>query len=37
MHQNGAATRDDKLAADYLAFIQLASIRIWLRAYQSTP
>jgi transposase len=31
------ATRFDKLAANYLAFIKLASIRIWLRAYESTP
>ncbi len=31
------ATRYDKLAANYLAFIKLASIRIWLRAYESTP
>jgi transposase len=29
------ATRDDKLAADYLAFIKLAAIRIWLHAYES--
>jgi transposase len=28
------ATRYDKLAANYLAFIKLASIRIWLRAYE---
>jgi hypothetical protein len=27
------ATRYDKLAANYLAFVKLASIRIWLRAY----
>jgi hypothetical protein len=27
----------DKLAANYLAFIKLAAIRIWLRAYESTP
>jgi transposase len=26
------ATRYDKLGANYLAFIQLASIRLWLRA-----
>ena len=26
------ATRYDKLAANYLAFVKLASIRIWLRA-----
>jgi transposase len=32
-----AATRYDKLAANYLAFIKLAAIRIWLRAYESTP
>jgi transposase len=31
------ATRYDKLAANYLAFIKLASIRIWLRANVSTP
>jgi transposase len=28
------ATRYDKLAANYLALIKLASIRIWLRAYE---
>ena len=28
------ATRYDKLAADYLAFIKLASIRLWLRTYE---
>ena len=31
------ATRYDKLAANYLAFIQLASIRLWLRVNESTP
>ena len=31
------ATRCDKLAANYLAFIKLASIRLWIRAYESTP
>jgi transposase len=31
------ATSYDKLAANYLAFIKLASIRLWLRAYESTP
>ena len=31
------ATRYDKLAANYLALIKLAAIRIWLRAYESTP
>jgi transposase len=29
------ATRYDKLAANYLAFIKLASIRIWSRANES--
>jgi transposase len=31
------ATRYDKLAANYLAFVKLAAIRIWLRVYESTP
>ena len=31
------ATRYGKLAANYLAFIQLASIRLWLRVNASTP
>ena len=31
------ATRYDKLAANYLAFIQLASIRLRLRVNESTP
>jgi transposase len=31
------ATRYDKLAANYLAFVKLASIRIRLRAHESTP
>jgi transposase len=26
------ATRYDKLAANYVAFVQIASIRLWLRA-----
>jgi len=30
------ATRYDKLAANYLAFVKLACIRIWLRASEST-
>ena len=30
------ATRYDKLAADYLAFVQLASIRLWRRINEST-
>jgi transposase len=31
------ATRYDKLAANYLAFVQLASIRLRLRVNESTP
>ena len=31
------ATCYDKLAANCLAFIKLAAIRIWLRASESTP
>jgi transposase len=31
------ATRYDKLSANYLAFIKLASIRIWPRANESAP
>src|SRR6266850_1637990 len=31
------ATRYDKLAANYLAFVKLASIRVWLRANESAP
>jgi transposase len=31
------ATRYDKLAANYLAFVQLASIRLWLCVNESTP
>ena len=30
------ATRYDKLAANYLAFVQLASIRLWLCVYEFT-
>src|SRR5207247_2110951 len=30
------ATRYDKLAANYLAFVKLASIRVWLRTNEST-
>jgi len=30
------ATRYDKLADNFLAMIQLASMRLWLRAYEST-
>jgi transposase len=35
-HCRRVATRYDKLAANYLAFVQLASIRLWLRASEST-
>jgi transposase len=31
------ATRYDKLAANHLAFIKLATFRIWLRACESAP
>jgi hypothetical protein len=31
------ATRYDKLAENFLAMVQLASMRLWLRAYESTP
>jgi transposase len=31
------ATRYDKLAANYLAFIQFASVRLWLRVKEYTP
>jgi transposase len=30
------ATRYDRLAANYLAFVQLASIKLWLRLNEST-
>jgi transposase len=36
-HCRRVATRYDKVAANYLAFIQLASIRLWLRVNESTP
>ena len=36
-HCRRVATRYDKLAANYLAFVQLASIRLWLRVNESTP
>src|SRR5262249_9342968 len=36
-HCRRVATRHDKLAANYLAFIQLAAIRLWLRVNESTP
>ena len=31
------ATRYDKLAANYLAFVKLPSIQLWLRVYEFTP
>jgi Transposase DDE domain len=34
-HFRRVATRYDKLAANFLAMVQLASIRLWLRAYES--
>jgi transposase len=36
-HCRRVATRYDKLAANYLAFVQLASIEPWLRGNESTP
>jgi len=35
-HCRRVATRYDKLAVNYLAFLQLASIRLWLRVNEST-
>ena len=35
-HCRRIATRYDKLAANYLTFVQLASIRLWLRVYEFT-
>jgi transposase len=35
-HCRRVATRYDKLAANYRAFVQLASIRLWLRANEPT-
>jgi transposase len=34
-HCRRVATRYDKLAANYLAFVQLASIRLWLRVNEA--
>jgi transposase len=34
-HCRRTVTRCDKLAANYLAFVQLASIRLWLRVNES--
>jgi transposase len=36
-HCRRVATRYDKLAANYLAFVQLASIRLWLRVNEPRP
>lgn len=36
-HYRRVATRYDRLAANYLAFIQLASIKVWLRDNESAP
>jgi transposase len=36
-HFRRIATRFDKLARNFLAAILLASTRLWLRAYESTP
>jgi hypothetical protein len=35
-HFRRVAARYDKPAANFLAMIQLASMRLWLRAYEST-
>lgn len=35
-HFRRIATRYDKLAANFLATIKLACVRLWLRAYEST-
>ncbi|MER8855996.1 transposase, partial [Mesorhizobium australicum] len=35
-HFRRVATRYDKLAANFLAMIQLGSMRLWFRAYEST-
>jgi transposase len=35
-HFRRVATRYDKLAANFLAKVQFASVRLWLRAYEST-
>lgn len=35
-HFRRVATRYDKLAENFLAMVQLASLRLWLRAYEST-
>ena len=35
-HFRRIATRYDKLADNFLAMVKLASLRLWLRAYEST-
>jgi transposase len=35
-HFRRVATRYDKLAANFLVMVQFASLRLWLRAYEST-
>jgi transposase len=35
-HFRRVATRYDKLAANFLAMVQLASMRLWLRVFEST-
>ena len=35
-HFRRVATRYDKLATNFLAMVKLASMRLWLRAYEST-
>jgi transposase len=35
-HFRRVATRYDKRADNFLAMVQLASMRLWLRAYEST-
>jgi transposase len=35
-HLRRIATRYEKLADNFLAMVQLASMRLWLRAYEST-
>jgi hypothetical protein len=37
VRDTSGATRYDKLAAHYLAFVQLASIRLWLRVNEPCP
>ena len=35
-HFRRIATRYDKLAENFLGMVKLASLRLWLRAYDST-